>query len=138
MPTPSPTSPSSRSTVATNLTPIDLGNSGDVQVGQQVVAVGSPLGLAGTVTEGIISALDRPVSTSGESGNQNTVIDALQTDAAINPGNSGGALVNMDGQLIGINTAIASLGSVVGYPRRFDRPRVSPSRSIRHAASPTN
>ncbi|NMM88037.1 peptidase S1 [Rhodococcus sp. SRB_17] len=97
-----------------DLTPIDLGTSADVQVGQQVVAVGSPLGLAGTVTEGIISALDRPVSTSGESGNQNTVIDALQTDAAINPGNSGGALVNMDGQLIGINTAIASLGASSG------------------------
>jgi putative serine protease PepD len=94
----------------TNLTPIELGTSGNVQVGQQVVAIGSPLGLAGTVTEGIISALNRPVSTSGESGNQNTVIDALQTDAAINPGNSGGALVNMDGQLIGINTAIASIG----------------------------
>ena len=94
----------------TDLTPIELGTSGNVQVGQQVVAIGSPLGLAGTVTEGIISALDRPVSTSGESGNQNTVIDALQTDAAINPGNSGGALVNMDGQLIGINTAIASIG----------------------------
>ncbi|RZK94320.1 MAG: trypsin-like serine protease, partial [Rhodococcus sp. (in: high G+C Gram-positive bacteria)] len=94
----------------TDLTPIELGTSGNVQVGQQVVAIGSPLGLAGTVTEGIISALNRPVSTSGESGNQNTVIDALQTDAAINPGNSGGALVNMDGQLIGINTAIASIG----------------------------
>ncbi|MFC9768304.1 trypsin-like peptidase domain-containing protein [Rhodococcus jostii] len=94
----------------TDLTPIELGTSGNVQVGQQVVAIGSPLGLAGTVTEGIISALNRPVSTSGESGNQNTVIDALQTDAAINPGNSGGALVNMDGQLVGINTAIASIG----------------------------
>ncbi|WP_424805621.1 trypsin-like peptidase domain-containing protein [Rhodococcus sp. 27YEA15] len=97
-----------------DLTPIDLGTSADVQVGQQVVAVGSPLGLAGTVTEGIISALNRPVSTSGESGNQNTVIDALQTDAAINPGNSGGALVNMDGKLIGVNTAIASLGASSG------------------------
>ncbi|NLU82597.1 trypsin-like peptidase domain-containing protein [Rhodococcus sp. HNM0569] len=94
-----------------DLTPIELGTSSNVQVGQQVVAIGSPLGLAGTVTEGIISAQNRPVSTSGESGNQNTVIDALQTDAAINPGNSGGALVNMDGQLIGINTAIASVGS---------------------------
>lgn len=100
--------------VRNDLTPIDLGNSAEVVVGQQVVAVGSPLGLAGTVTEGIISALNRPVSTSGESGNQNTVIDALQTDAAINPGNSGGALVNMDGQLIGINTAIASLGASSG------------------------
>ncbi|MFD4368425.1 trypsin-like peptidase domain-containing protein [Rhodococcus sp. NPDC058521] len=94
----------------TDLTPIELGTSADVQVGQQVVAIGSPLGLAGTVTEGIVSALDRPVSTSGESGNQNTVIDALQTDAAINPGNSGGALVDMNGKLVGINTAIASMG----------------------------
>lgn len=94
----------------TGLTPIELGNSSGVQVGQQVVAVGSPLGLAGTVTSGIVSSLNRPVSTSGDSGNQNTVIDAIQTDAAINPGNSGGALVDMNGKLIGINTAIASLG----------------------------
>jgi putative serine protease PepD len=94
----------------TDLTPIELGTSADLQVGQPVVAIGSPLGLAGTVTSGIVSALNRPVSTSGESGNQNTVIDAIQTDAAINPGNSGGALVDMDGRLIGINTAIATLG----------------------------
>lgn len=94
----------------TNLTPIELGSSSNLQVGQQVVAIGSPLGLAGTVTTGIVSSLNRPVSTSGESGNQNSVIDAIQTDAAINPGNSGGALVNTDGQLIGINTAIATLG----------------------------
>ncbi len=93
-----------------NLTPIELGTSADLQVGQAVVAIGSPLGLAGTVTTGIVSALNRPVSTSGESGNQNTVIDAIQTDAAINPGNSGGALVDMNGRLIGINTAIATLG----------------------------
>lgn len=66
------------------------------------------------MTTGIVSALDRPVSTSGETGNQNTVIDALQTDAAINPGNSGGALVNMDGQLIGVNTAIATAGGQSG------------------------
>ncbi|MGW0041578.1 trypsin-like peptidase domain-containing protein [Rhodococcus sp. NPDC003348] len=94
----------------TDLTPIELGTSADVQVGQPVVAIGSPLGLAGTVTSGIVSALNRPVSTSGESGNQNTVIDAIQTDAAINPGNSGGALVNMEGKLVGVNTAIATLG----------------------------
>ncbi|SNS45294.1 S1C family serine protease [Rhodococcoides kyotonense] len=94
----------------TGLTPIELGTSSNLQVGQQVVAIGSPLGLAGTVTTGIVSSLNRPVSTSGESGNQNSVIDAIQTDAAINPGNSGGALVNTDGQLIGINTAIATLG----------------------------
>ncbi|RVW03153.1 trypsin-like peptidase domain-containing protein [Rhodococcus xishaensis] len=96
------------------LTPIELGSSDSVAVGEQVLAVGSPLGLAGTVTSGIISAVDRPVSTSGEAGNQNTVIDAIQTDAAINPGNSGGALVNMDGQLIGVNTAIATAGGQGG------------------------
>lgn len=92
------------------LTPIALGSSKDLKVGQNVVAVGSPLGLEGTVTTGIISALNRPVSTAGEGQNQNTVLDAIQTDAAINPGNSGGALVNMNGELIGVNSAIASLG----------------------------
>ncbi|OIN80007.1 trypsin-like peptidase domain-containing protein [Mycobacterium malmoense] len=93
------------------LTPISLGSSADLRVGQPVVAIGSPLGLSGTVTTGIISALNRPVSTTGESGNQNTVLDAIQTDAAINPGNSGGALVNMNGQLVGVNSAIATLGA---------------------------
>ncbi|WP_084528571.1 S1C family serine protease [Nocardia crassostreae] len=93
-----------------DLTPIELGSSENLQVGQATVAVGSPLGLAGTVTTGIVSALNRPVSTSGEAGSQGTVIDAIQTDAAINPGNSGGALVDMNGKLIGINTAIATLG----------------------------
>jgi putative serine protease PepD len=93
------------------LTPITLGSSADLRVGQAVVAVGSPLGLEGTVTTGIVSSLNRPVSTTGESGNQNTVLDAIQTDAAINPGNSGGALVNMNGDLVGINSAIATLGS---------------------------
>nr|WP_245718165.1 trypsin-like peptidase domain-containing protein [Nocardia miyunensis] len=92
------------------LTPIDLGTSKTLQVGQPVVAIGSPLGLAGTVTTGIVSALNRPVSTSGESGSTGTVISAVQTDAPINPGNSGGALVDMSGKLIGINTAIATLG----------------------------
>ncbi|WP_245997755.1 S1C family serine protease [Nocardia pseudobrasiliensis] len=95
------------------LTPIELGSSANLQVGQTVVAIGSPLGLAGTVTTGIVSALNRPVSTSGEGGNTSTatVISAIQTDAPINPGNSGGALVDMDGKLIGINTAIATLGA---------------------------
>ena len=96
------------------LTPIMMGSSSDLRVGQPVVAIGSPLGLAGTVTTGIVSALNRPVSTTGESGNQNTVLDAIQTDAAINPGNSGGALVNMGGQLVGINSAIATLGADSG------------------------
>jgi putative serine protease PepD len=92
------------------LTPITLGSSSNLRVGQDVVAVGSPLGLTGTVTTGIISALNRPVSTAGDLGNQNTVLDAIQTDAAINPGNSGGALVNMNGELIGVNSAIATMG----------------------------
>jgi putative serine protease PepD len=92
------------------LTPITLGSSSDLRVGQEVVAVGSPLGLEGTVTTGIVSSLNRPVSASGETGNQNTVLDAIQTDAAINPGNSGGALVNMNGDLVGVNSAIATLG----------------------------
>lgn len=94
-----------------DLTPITLGSSANLRVGQDVVAIGSPLGLEGTVTTGIVSALNRPVSTAGDSGNQNTVLDAIQTDAAINPGNSGGALVNMNGELIGINSAIATMGS---------------------------
>ena len=95
---------------ASGLTPITLGSSSNLRVGQGVVAVGSPLGLEGTVTTGIVSALDRPVSTAGDVGNQNTVLDAIQTDAAINPGNSGGALVNMNGELIGVNSAIATMG----------------------------
>ena len=92
------------------LTPIAIGSSANLAVGQNVVAVGSPLGLAGTVTSGIISALNRPVSTGGAGSGQSSVLNAIQTDAAINPGNSGGALMNMNGQLIGINSAIASLG----------------------------
>ncbi|MET0700185.1 MAG: trypsin-like peptidase domain-containing protein [Mycobacterium sp.] len=95
---------------ASGLTPITLGSSANLRVGQDVVAIGSPLGLEGTVTTGIVSALNRPVSTAGDSKNQNTVLDAIQTDAAINPGNSGGALVNMNGELVGINSAIATLG----------------------------
>ncbi|MGV9795617.1 trypsin-like peptidase domain-containing protein [Gordonia sp. NPDC003422] len=93
----------------TGLKQIDIGTSSNLAVGQDVIAIGSPLGLAGTVTTGIISALNRPVSTSREGGTA-SVIDAIQTDAAINPGNSGGALVNARGALIGVNTAIATLG----------------------------
>ncbi len=87
-----------------------LGSSDDVVVGDPVVAIGSPLGLAGTVTTGIVSALDRPVRLAGEGSDTNAVISAVQTDAPINPGNSGGALVDGTGAVIGINTAIASLG----------------------------
>ena len=87
-----------------------LGSSDDVVVGDPVVAIGSPLGLAGTVTTGIVSALDRPVRLAGEGSDTNAVISAVQTDAPINPGNSGGALVDASGAVIGINTAIASTG----------------------------
>jgi putative serine protease PepD len=97
-----------------NLTPSQLGVSGAVQVGQEVVAIGSPLGLSGTVTSGIVSALNRPVRAGGEGSGQDSVLDAIQTDAAINPGNSGGPLADMQGRVIGINTAIASLGSPGG------------------------
>ncbi|MFD3746040.1 S1C family serine protease [Nocardia sp. NPDC058633] len=100
---------------AKNLTVANLGKSADVQVGDDVLAVGSPLGLSKTVTSGIVSALHRPVKLAGEGSDTNAVIDAVQTDAAINPGNSGGALVDMQGRVIGINTAIRSeTGGSVG------------------------
>lgn len=87
------------------LTPLLLGDSGEVVVGDPVVAIGAPLGLAGTVTTGIVSALNRPVTAGDESST--AFINAIQTDAAINPGNSGGPLVNAAGEVIGINSAIA-------------------------------
>ncbi|MFE3543704.1 S1C family serine protease [Nocardia sp. NPDC059177] len=100
---------------ADNLTVANLGTSADVQVGDDVLAIGSPLGLSKTVTSGIVSALHRPVKLAGEGSDTNAVIDAVQTDAAINPGNSGGALVDMQGRVVGINTAIRSeTGGSVG------------------------
>ena len=93
-----------------DLRPISLGDSSKVSVGQEVVAVGSPLGLTSTVTSGIVSALNRPVAVGGEGG-ESTVIDAIQTDAAINPGNSGGALVDLAGNLVGVPSVIASNGT---------------------------
>ncbi len=90
-----------------------IGSSSDLAVGDSVIAIGSPLGLAGTVTTGIVSALHRPVRLDG-SGDTVAVIDAIQTDAAINPGNSGGALVDATGAVVGINTAIRSLGQSQG------------------------
>ncbi|MGU3431779.1 S1C family serine protease [Actinomycetes bacterium M1A6_2h] len=90
------------------LTVARLGASSDVQVGDEVVAIGSPLGLSKTVTSGIVSAQNRPVSLSGEGTDTDAVIDAVQTDAAINPGNSGGPLVDFEGRVIGINSAIRS------------------------------
>jgi putative serine protease PepD len=92
-----------------NLPTIAIGDSSKVSVGDPVLAIGSPLGLASTVTSGIVSALNRPVTT-GDVGNQ-SYVNAIQTDAAINPGNSGGALVDAQGRIIGVNSAIATLSS---------------------------
>ena len=89
---------------------LQLGNSDLVQVGDSVIAIGSPLGLSGTVTSGIISSKNRAVTTGNGSG-ESSFINALQTDAAINPGNSGGPLVDSTGAVIGVNSAIATLGS---------------------------
>ncbi|MGH3950454.1 MAG: trypsin-like peptidase domain-containing protein, partial [Pseudonocardiaceae bacterium] len=97
-----------RAVGVSDLTPVELGRSDDLRVGQSVVAIGSPYDLSGTVTAGIISSLNRPVRAGGASGDQATVMDAIQTDAAINPGNSGGPLVDMTGRVIGINSAIYS------------------------------
>ena len=88
---------------------ITVGNSSTLNIGDQVIAFGSPLGLDHTVTSGIVSSLNRPVTT-GTTGAE-SYVDAIQTDAAINPGNSGGALTDAQGNLVGINSAIASLGS---------------------------
>lgn len=88
---------------------LQLGNSDAVEVGDGVIAIGSPLGLTGTVTSGIISAKNRPV-TSGSGTRESSFINAIQTDAAINPGNSGGPLVDLSGAVIGINSAIATTG----------------------------
>ena len=87
-----------------------LGESRALVVGDPVIAIGSPLGLSGTVTSGIVSALNRTVNTPSRDGTSNPLFNAIQTDAAINPGNSGGALVNARGEVIGINSAIATLG----------------------------
>src|SRR5215207_4398463 len=109
------------------LTEATLGSSDDLHVGDTVLAIGSPLGLDGSVSSGIVSALNRSItlqetpldSPFGDQGDERSgatdaVIDAIQTDAAINPGNSGGALINSDGEVIGINTAIASLAGGAG------------------------
>ena len=96
------------------LTPATIGKSGDLAVGQGVVAIGSPLGLEATVTSGIVSALNRPVDVGSVGQGNSTVYPAIQTDAAINPGNSGGALVDLNGNVVGINAAIATAGQSTG------------------------
>jgi putative serine protease PepD len=104
-----------------DLTPAKFGDSASVKVGDTVLALGSPLGLQGSVTAGIISAKDRTIQVAGEenpggqqAGGQSTIAGLLQTDAPINPGNSGGALVNTNGEVVGINTAIATSGQGSG------------------------
>ena len=110
------------------------GTSEPSQVGQTVVAIGSPLGLNATVTSGIISATHRPVTAGGEG--ETSYINALQTDAAINPGNSGGPLVDLDGFVIGVNSAIATLGSSASEPVGQHRRRVlDPDRPGRRTRS---
>jgi putative serine protease PepD len=101
-----------------NLTPATLGHSSSLQVGQGVVAIGSPFGLDATVTSGIVSALNRPVNVGQVSQGNSTIYPAIQTDAAINPGNSGGPLVNLSGEVVGIDAAIqtATNGTGQGEP----------------------
>ena len=94
---------------ATGLKPVNIGDSSAINVGDLTVAFGSPLGLTGTVTSGIVSAINIPVTACG--ADDQSFISAIQTDAAINPGNSGGPLVNGQGQVIGVNSAIATLGN---------------------------
>ncbi|KUO04400.1 S1C family serine protease [Streptomyces caeruleatus] len=100
-------------TGVSGLKPLPLGNSDNVQVGDPVVAIGAPFDLAGTVTSGIISAKERPITAGGESGDGSDVsyVDALQTDAPINPGNSGGPLLDARARVVGINSAIRSADS---------------------------
>ncbi len=107
---------------ATDLTPITIGRSSSLQLGDQVYALGFPLGLGGpTVTEGIVSGLDRTIQVQGPNGVEH-LVGLLQTDAAINPGNSGGALIDAAGQLVGINTAAAQAGAAeaVGFSIAID------------------
>ena len=103
---------------ARNLPAVTLGTSEDLMIGEPVVAIGNPFGLANTVTTGVVSALHRVI----EAGDR-VYEDFVQTDAAINPGNSGGALLNIEGRLIGINTAIHSEGVGIGFAIPIDKAR---------------
>ncbi|MBS1717699.1 MAG: trypsin-like peptidase domain-containing protein [Armatimonadetes bacterium] len=112
---------------ATNIKPIETGDSDKVEVGQWAVAVGNPLGYSGTVSVGVVSSLGRSLRANDEmEGSESYLVGAIQTDAAINPGNSGGALTDTDGRLIGINSAIASTsgGSIgIGFAIPVNRVR---------------
>ncbi|WP_063773337.1 S1C family serine protease, partial [Streptacidiphilus jiangxiensis] len=102
------------STPKEQLVPLPLGDSDAVQVGDTTIAIGAPFGLSGTVTSGIVSAKNRPVASGDQTGAQTSYMNALQTDASINPGNSGGPLMNGEGQVIGIDSAIQSTGQSSG------------------------
>ena len=103
-----------------NLAPAPIGTSSDLMIGETVVAVGNPFGLSGTVTTGVVSALGRSVPSKEEG---RTFTDFIQTDASINPGNSGGPLLNIDGKVIGINTAILGNAQGIGFAIPVDRAR---------------
>ncbi|MGV1007513.1 MAG: S1C family serine protease [Dermatophilaceae bacterium] len=97
-----------------DLPTVSLGDVEDLRVGQPVVALGAPLGLAGTVTSGIVSALNRDVTAPTGDGGTTVLVGSIQTDASINPGNSGGPLVSCDGRLVGVNTAISTVPNAAG------------------------
>ena len=103
-----------------NLTAATIGKSANLDVGQQVVAVGSPFGLDATVTSGIVSALDRPVNVGSDASGTSTTYPAIQTDAAINPGNSGGPLVDMTGAVVGINSSIRTAASQSSFGQQSE------------------
>ena len=123
------------------LPPASLGTAGVLRVGDQVVAFGSPLGLSSTVTAGIVSALNRPVTTSGDTASDaSSYINAVQTDAAINPGNSGGPLVDLTGRVVGVNSAIATTGTTgsgeagnigVGFAIPIDQVKITADQILR-------
>ena len=113
------------------LTPATIGKSANLDVGQEVVAFGSPFGLDSTVTSGIVSALDRPVNVGTDSQGNSTTYPAIQTDAAINPGNSGGPLVDMTGAVVGINSSIRTARPRAPASRAAPSASASPSPSTR-------
>lgn len=121
----------------TDLKPVALGSAQALRVGEPVVAIGSPLGLSSTVTSGIVSALNRPVTT-GATADDTSYINAIQTDAAINPGNSGGPLVDILGRVIGVNSAIATAGVSdeagnigVGFAIPIDQVKITAAQILR-------
>ncbi len=123
-----------------DMEPAALGRSETLRIGEAVVAIGSPLGLSSTVTSGIVSALNRPVTTGSDSEDVSSFINAIQTDAAINPGNSGGPLVNLRGQVVGVNSAIATTGGIaegeagnigVGFAIPIEQVRITADQIIR-------